>query len=296
MKKTNLFYIGFLSLLILAGCVGGGGNKQLTGISNEIQADSDNIKITDSDVFYLFSSPVEILTIINQDSLMFDSKYLNSVEKREKYIKAYDQYLNIGVYLADLSYCSVFARSKEADDYLETLKRMCGEVNLSTEINIELIEKLKGNVNSIDTLIKYTDMYFYKVINDLEKNNRQNEAAIISIGAYIECLYLSVNLVNKYSENNLIILKIAEQKHAFTNLYHYCKQFISNKDLINSFAYLEQINNNYSQFKEIKERVKVKKEGDNHLIISGGITTVISESEFKLFKKNISEIRNSITK
>jgi len=297
MKKINYFFAGFLFLLLLSACKGGGtNNRQTADISDKTVSDSGNIKKALGYVYYLFPSPAEVLTAINEGGLVYEPQLLNSIEKREKYVKPNDQYLNLGVYVADLSYCALFGRNNDAVIYLETIKRMSDEVNLSAEINNEFIDKVKNKENNIDSLEVITSELFFKIVNDLEANNRQNDVAVISTGAYIECLYLSVNIVKKYSKDNLIIRKIAEQKHAFNNLYQYCKKHISIEDMSNSFSYLKQIYDTYGQFSEQKEKVKVKEEQNYHLTISGGNTTVITEAEFKLFKENITKIRNSITK
>jgi hypothetical protein len=282
---------------LISACKGRGTDIKKPADASDIKAlDSSSIKKALRNVYFMFPSPVEILTAINQGGLVYKPELLNSIENREKYVKPNDQYLNLGVYLADFSYCALFARNNDAEVYLETIKKLSDEVSLSTEIDKGLIEKVKNKVNTVDSLVKITDEFFFKVVNDLEGNYRHNDVAIISIGAYIECLYLSINNVNKYSEESLLIRKIAEQKYAFNILYQYCKKHISNEDLIKSFSYIKQINDAFGQFSEHKEMVKVKKVGNSRLLISGGSTSVVTEAEFKAFKKNITKIRNSITK
>jgi hypothetical protein len=297
MKKMNYYFVGFLFLLLLSSCNGGiTENKQSAVQSADSTTDIRDIKNVLKNTYYLFPSPVEVMVAVNQGGLVFEPKLMNSLEKREKYVKPNDQYLNIGVYLADLSYCAIFGRNSDAENYLETIKRLSDDVSLSSEINNDLMEKVKNNENSVDSLIKISNEFFFKIVNDLEQNNRQNDVAVISTGAYIECLYLSVNLVKKYSANNLIILKIAEQKHAFGNLFKYSQKHISYQDLTKYFAYLKQINDDFGKFSEQKENVNVKEDAKHRLLISGGNITVISEAEFKAFKESITKIRNSITK
>lgn len=297
MKKLNYFFVGFLFLLLLSACKGGGtNNKQTADISDKTASDTNNIKKALGYIYYLFPSPAEIFTTINEGGLVYEPNLLNSIENREKYVKPNDQFLNLGVYVADLSYCVLFGRNNDAVVYLETIKRMSDDVNLSAEINNEFIEKVKEKDNTVDSLVIIANEFFFKIFNDLENNSRQNDVAIISTGAYIECLYLSVNNVKKYSENNLVIHKIAEQKYAFNNLYQYCNKHISNKEMVKSFSYIKQINDAFRKFSEKKEKIKVKEDSKNRLIISGGNTPTISEAEFKAFKENITKIRNAITK
>jgi hypothetical protein len=274
----------------------GGCNLNQKKLSDDSNSDSNKIKRAISNVYYLFPSPSEILTTIKEGGLVFHPELLNSNDKREQYIKQNDQYLNLGVYLADFSYCCIFGRNNEAEYYLASIRHMSDEVMLSTEINNQFIEKLEYKDNSIDSLMAISDEFFNKIINNLENNNRQNDVAIISIGAYIECLYLSVNNVKEYSSQNPIIRKITEQKFAFNNLFKYSQKYLSREDIAKSFSYIAQINDAFGEFSKFEGNVRVKEDSKYHLIITGGKTTVFTEAQFNSFKGSIIKIRKTITR
>ncbi len=296
MKNITYFFVGFLFLLILSTCKGRQNEiKKTSEISYETKSDN-NIRKVFENIYYLFPSPSDFLLAIDMESLEYKPEMLNSIEKREKYVKPSDQYLNLGVYIADLSYCALFGRNNDAENYLETIKRMSDDVNLSTEINKDLFEKLKDKVNSGDSLTKIINDFFSKVIYDLEVNNRQYDLTIITTGAYIECLYLSANNVNEFKEDNPIIQRIVEQKFAFNNLYKYCQKYVSNDDLIKSLFYIKEVNDALGKFSGVEEELEVKKESNNHLTISGGSTVIVTENHFISFKEKITKIRNSIIK
>jgi hypothetical protein len=296
MKNITYFFVGLLFLLILSACKGRQNEiKKSSEISYETKSDN-NIRKVFENIYYLFPSPSDFLLAINLESLEYNPGLLNSIEKREKYVKPSDQYLNLGVYIADLSYCSLFGRNNDAENYLETIKRMSDDVNLSTEINKDLFEKLKDKVNSGDSLAKIINDFFSKVIYDLEVNNRQYDLTIITTGAYIECLYLSANNVTEFKEDNPIIQRIVEQKFAFNNLYKYCQKYVSNEDLTKSLFYIQEVNDAFGKFSGVEEKLEVKKESNNHLVISGGSTVIVTESQFISFKEKITKIRNSIIK
>jgi hypothetical protein len=297
MKKTNLFLTGFLFFLLLSACKNGSiDSKTKTDISYDSISEFNKFKKVVENIDYLLPSPADFLSTISQGDLKYDPKLLNSIEKKENYVKKSDLYLNFGVYITDFSYCALFDRKNDAENYLETIKRISDEVNLSTEIDKELIEKINAQVNTKDSLAKITDEFYFKIVNNLESNKRQDDLAIIITGAYIECLYLSVNNVKEYSDNNLIIQRIAEQKYAFNNMFKNCQKYISSDDLMKSYPYLKQINDAFGQLSKIDEILEVKKDDDNHLLISGGSIIVFTEIEFMSFKDKIIKIRNSITK
>lgn len=296
MKNITYFFVGLLFLLIISACKGRQNEiKKSSEISYETKSDN-NIRKVFENIYYLFPSPSDFLLAIDLESLEYNPELLNSIEKREKYVKPSDQYLNLGVYIADLSYCSLFGRNNDAENYLETIKRMSDDVKLSTEINKDLFEKLKDKVDSGDSLAKIINDFFSKVIYDLEVNNRQYDLTIITTGAYIECLYLSANNVTEFKEDNPIIQRIVEQKFAFNNLYKYCQKYVSNEDLTKSLFYIQEVNDAFGKFSGVEEKLEVKKESNNHLVISGGSTVIVTENQFISFKEKITKIRNSIIK
>ena len=298
MKKIISVFIGLLFLSFLIQCKRDStDSKNATDFSVEKIIDNYNIKKGFENIYYLFPSPAQILSAIKEEGFMYKPELLNSSEKKEMYIKSNEQYLNLGVYIADLSYCALFERNNDAEKYLETIKQMGNKLDLSTKIFEEIITKLNNNLNEPDSILKITNEFFFSVINDLEENNRQIDVIIITTGAYIECLYLSVNNIEKYSEDNIIIQKIAEQMYTFNNLFDYSKKYVSNDDLMKSLSYIEEINTIFKLLNKKEEKLKVKKDGDHHIVISGGEKLSFSdETKFISFKENLNRIRNSITK
>jgi hypothetical protein len=297
MKKNNSLIIGVFCIVSFSTCkFANNSAKNSTVNSDLMEYDTSYVKNALGNVYYLFPSPSEMLSAINQGGLSFKPEFMNSNYNREKYIKANDRFLNLGIYITDLSYCALFARNNRAEDYLETIKKLSFDVNLSSDIIKELINKVKLNVNSVDSLALITNDFFFKIVSDLEEHNRQNDVGIITTGAYIECLYLAVNQVDVYSKDNIIIKNITEQKYAFSNLYNYCNKHIPKEEMEKNFAYIKQIDDAFGRFYELKNKLNVAVDGKYHRTISGGHTIIISEAEFVTFKKNINKIRNSITK
>ncbi|RPH31861.1 MAG: hypothetical protein EHM93_11785 [Bacteroidales bacterium] len=297
MKKSNSIFIVLLSLLLLSACRGGNSdNKKTTDSSFETSADIIDLKKALVNIYFLFPSPAEILFTINDVGLIYISNLTNSAKKKEMYIKSNEKYLNLGVYMADLSYCALFKRLNEVEEYLEAIKRLSDELRLSSKVKKELIEKIKEDVNSIDSIKSITNQFFFDVINDLEANNRQSDVTLITTGAYVECLYLTVNQVDKYSKDNLIVQKIAEQKHAFNILYQYSKKHISKKELAQSYSLIKEVNDAFWMLSQEDEELEITNDTINHIIIDGGGVIISSEAEFMSFKEKITKIRNTITK
>lgn len=294
-KSSSIFFV--LLLFIIVACNGGRSDKnQKKSQSFETSADIVNLKQSLDNIYFLFPSPAEVLFTINEGGLVYNPKLINLTERKEMYVKSNEKYLNLGIYMADLCYCALFKRVAEVENYLETIIKLSDELRLSNSVKKDLIEKIKEDVNSIDSINKITNDFYFNVINDLEANERQKDVILITTGAYIECLYLTINQVNKYSKNNLIIQKIIEQKNAFNILYMYSKKHSPKEELTQLNSLLQEINDAFSQLSPDDEEIEIVKDSINHIMVNGGNAVVAEEKEFIKFKERVCEIRQTITK
>ena len=109
-------------------------------------------------------------------------------------------------------------------------------------------------------------------------------------------MYLTVNQIDRYSKDNLIVQKISEQKHAFNILYQYSKKYISKEDMMKSFSLIQEVNDAFDRLSPEDEKIEIEIDSINHIMINGGGVIISSEAKFISFKENINRIRKSITK
>mgnify|MGYP001191855724 CR=1 FL=1 len=120
---------------------------------------------------------------------------------------------------------------------------------------------------------------------------------IISTGAYIESIYLSLNLIEKYSADNDIIKKIAEQKNAFINLNHVSNLYIEKPYISEIINYQEQVLNLFNQFKvENKGKMIFTKNPDGTVKFKTAEKITMNEEQFYKLKETVIKLRNEITK
>ncbi|HEC42566.1 MAG TPA: hypothetical protein ENI20_07030 [Bacteroides sp.] len=219
--KRKYLHFAMLSLsipLFLAtGCQSGGKRAPGTIDDKETGEIVDRLE-TLKQVYHLCPSPAEMLSVIDVADLNFKGELLNPPENADKYLDTKSTTLALGIYITDLAYAALFGRQEETLDYLEVVRSVAERVRVTGAINDELIQKAKDNVEYLDSLFNISNEVFINMLFYCERNNRSNTIVILSAGAFIESLYLAVNLVDDYENAGFILQHLAEQKYAIDNL------------------------------------------------------------------------------
>ena len=97
------------------------------------EALSQNDNIQSSENFYLYPTPSEIFEVIDVGRISFNKNLLNPIDNEQNYILSKDKYLNIGIYMSDLTYCTFFSKKAKSKLYYEAISNMCGCLLISSD-------------------------------------------------------------------------------------------------------------------------------------------------------------------
>jgi hypothetical protein len=126
------------------------------------------------------------------------------------------------------------------------------------------------------------------------KNNKEKTLAVISIGGYIEGMYIALNLTDGFSVKSPVIQRIAEQKLSFENLAMFTYRFRNDKNAAQSLKYLKEINLVFNKFKMVKSPTTVNRDKPNSFVIEGGNSIVVTKEQYLNLKNTVNEIRMQI--
>ena len=247
-----------------------------------------------SNCYYLYPTPNEINEIIKKEDLVFNESLLNPENKVSNYTNDQSISLNLGIYLADMAYSAFFGQIHKFKSYLGVVKQLTNHLLISPETKEELISNFIKHSNDFDSIYQFTHDYYYKMINELEQNYSASAMSLIVAGAYIECLYIALNLT-KYEEDSSLIQIVAKQKFAFNNLINCCKFKSRDKDItsiLNDLLEIQDIYNNVSIQKV--EILRVERTNDEKITLRGGPILKMKRKEFYKLKKTISRVRKKI--
>jgi len=293
--KQIIYYILFFSLIVLLGCQCKKEEKKSNNLDfEETKREQLENREQPGQIYYRFPSAKEMLGYIQTNKVLFRTDLTNNPERTRLYNDSKSQMLNLGVYLADLSYLILFNKPNRTHDYFDASFKLATDLRLSIPDKEKILQRLSDNMNDNDSLINISEEYHTHIIDYLISTGKEKTLAVISAGSYIEGLYIATKLLNYQSGNKNAIQKIAEQKYAFKNLSNFVQKYNQDINAAYSLEYLKPINQFLSSLPVIKDSTKVTRTGNNKLTFEGGERVTINEEQFKELEKIVSDIRNKI--
>lgn len=288
--KNTLFIV--IILLFFAGCKNPSGNSNQ--VDGEEYLENDQIEVA-KDIYYRFPSPDEMLNFINKEDLNFNNEILLPVDYSNDYLDSKSQALNLGIYIADLAYITLFQRQKEALIYFQVIYGLSDKLRISSALDPQMIIRYENNIKNVDSLKALGDEALTDITNYLVKNDKERVFAVLSIGGFVETLYLAFQLSGEYSENNLILQRISDQKLVLENLILYAEEFKDDQNVKEALVIIQPIRSLYSELVSIPSETTVKKDANGKLIISGGEKYALSKEQFEKLRNITADIRKLIT-
>jgi hypothetical protein len=268
----NSLWLLVLAVLLLTTCrmAEKEDTPDLTGDEMEqIQTDA-----SDQSVYYRFPSPEEILRYIHQEELTFQDELVNPVNNAAQYIDSKAQSINLGIYIADLAYATIFRKLSLASDYMEVVQRLSDALHIKYIHESEIKDRVQSNLSNLDSLMSISRESYNYMVDYLVETNNEKTLALISAGAYVEALYLVLNQIHEFNSEDEILIKVLEQKYAFGNLYKYMQRF-------ETIPQIAEVNTELQQIQEIFDQIRFEKEGKTALQQEGG-ELVLTGSKKKL--------------
>ncbi len=268
-------------------------NDENTETNDGDKTNKDVIEINDDNLItYLIPSPKDMFKLTSEEKLTYSEKVLNKKENAEKYIDTKSLEIGFGIYSADLAYVAAFNQTSTAGEYLKIVEEISDKIGLGAVFSSSLIERFK-KIESKDSLLKITNDTYYDIVKFLEENDRNTSLSLISVGGWIESLYIVTNLQDTYSANNEIIQLIADQKNIFENLMLSLQQKEGNESINDVIKQLQPIKKVYDQLEVVKvEKTEVNDSESKKIVVGGTTKIVITEQQYNDLKKSIANVRN----
>lgn len=272
--KLTLSAVLILSIFFLA-CKNTNENREKISdvkdsTPNKVQIAYDKAK----EVLYSLPSPVETAMIIENTKVKFSDEYILPLNKIVFYETSFEKAVNLGVYSADLSYLSMFEQQQTAVKYLTNCKKLAEELGVLDVINDSVIDDLSKNIKRKEEVLEVISEQYMNINAFLEENNREQLAALMVFGGWIEGIYISIKLVNNdVATCPDLVQTIYDQKLSLEDLQNLIKLFNDNP---NMKAYYNELNDLSTIF--------------------NSVSTPLNQKDFDKIQNKIVSIRNQITK
>jgi hypothetical protein len=234
--------------------------EQVKSIENQIEAN-----------VYPLPTSANVIKMLTELEVGYIIGIANPVENTKKYFSSTTRAINLGVYGADLSYATLYNMQQEVINYLNAIRSLSNELNMSKIYNEELYEKIKVNFDKRDELVSILTSAFNDTYVYLSENDQQALALLVVGGAWVEGMYLTTHVSEAAYQVAGISKVLLEQKKSFELFLEITQPYATDPSV--------------SDF--VKNLDPVKK-------VYEGIGTSLTEQNIKDITKVIGEVRTKI--
>ncbi|MDA8714337.1 hypothetical protein OAW23_04275 [Flavobacteriales bacterium] len=295
--KKHFFLFFSLALLSCEDNENAEGVDQINGEQNVTIGTEDLLKqkvASIENIFYSIPSPTVTIEIIEEAGAVFDVQLTNNPQKLDDYTSKAERALNMGVYGADVNYCSAFNKTADVMMLLACTRSLGEELGLESIFNQTVIDRLNDNRDNADSVQAIITSTFWEIESKLEEDDRPELAALIVIGGWVEGLNIACGQAKLNANNEKMIGSIVDQSIALDNVIRLAKLYSSSsttiKELLES---LEDLQSSFAKI-EITESPGASESTDGVPTIGVKIDRKISTEVLEEIMSKVHTIRTEI--
>jgi uncharacterized membrane-anchored protein YhcB (DUF1043 family) len=222
---------------------------------------------------YPLPTSAEVIKMLTELEVGYIIGISNPVENSKKYFSSQSRAINLGVFGADLSYATLYNQQQQVINYLDAIRSLANELNMSKIYNEDLYTKIKANFDNKDELVKILTSAFNDTYAYLSENDQQPLALLVVGGAWVEGMYLTTHVSEAAYQVAGISKVLLEQKKSFDMFLEITKPYLSDPSV--------------GDFVKLMDPVKKVYEG---------IGSSLTEQNIKDITKVIVDLREQIVK
>jgi hypothetical protein len=219
MKKAIIVLILPLMIFGIVGLTscGNRSSKQSKGKESEAQIKSevDTFKKAIIKNVYPLPTSAQVIKLLTEMEVGYQIGVTNPAENVKKYYTNKTRAVAVGIYGADLSYVTLYNIMQEVTKYMDVLKGLANELNLSQIYKPALYDSIKANFDNKDKLVAVLTNAFNETYSYMTENDQQSLALLVVGGGWVEGMYLTC-LVNDAAYQDARFSKVLlDQKKSF---------------------------------------------------------------------------------
>lgn len=292
------FFIISITTLIIVSCGETTTNNNNNDISTKhkeaIDSNANLMFSIDGSIFSI-PSPIQTAIFISESGADFNTLSINSNENADNYSSDFYKAINLGIYGADLSYTTIYEDNNLSLKYLATIRDIASDIGLENSFDETLMSRFSSNSNNKDSMLVFVSEAFTNADNYLKSNEKNNEAALILTGGWIEAMNI---LAVSYQDTKNIEIKerIAQQKNTLLTVVEMLEKLGTSDDYMDLASDLYEL---YQYFEEIEytyEYIAPVTDGKNRITnINSKQIINISDEQLNNIINKLTNIRDEIT-
>ena len=234
-----LLILGFTSL---SSCKDRASKEQREKEQKEIDTLASEIETH----IYPLPTSADVIKMLTDLDVGFQFGITNPVENSKKYFISSTRAINLGVYGADLSYSTLYNQEQKVIEYLDVIRALANELNMSKIYDQEMYTKIKDNFDNRDTLVTILEKAFNDTYAFLAENDQQANALLVVGGAWVEGMYLTTHVSEAAYQVAGISRVLLEQKESFDTFLEITAPYMSELSVAEFVKKLDPIKSVYA--------------------------------------------------
>jgi hypothetical protein len=249
-------------------------------------------------VFNALPTPLEVAQLIKEAGAKFDATLLNPVENKSNYTTSKSMALNLGIYVCDLSFASMYDETSLLVNFMEAAEDMATGLGIIDAIDETTIENLEQNINNRDVIMEIVSETFLNSQAYLEDDEQHAVAATIIAGGFLEGLYISTHMVDmKNFKGNKLVGTIADQKMSVDDLIRLLETYNDNTAIQELLGPIRELKTIYDKVERSTTPSATKYDDKTGVTeITGAALSEMQQDTFLAIKAKVAEIRNVYVK
>lgn len=257
---------------------------------DSFQIDSAN-QAKDFKKYFRAPSPEEVFMFFANTNLRLNLNILSKPEYQTNFLNTKTQSVNLGIYSSDMAYLNLFEQSTQVLQYFEAIYLLSDKLKITAIFQDSTIAKAVDNVDNLDSLIYLSNKIYMNIVDFLTDNNRENILSMVSIGAFVEIMHLSISSVNDYNNESDLVQHIADQKALIDNVFDYAEQFSDDVDVASTLNDMKGIKSIFDQLKKKGNTSETSTDSSQEMLIEGGPQYQMTQDEFDRLKHEVEKVR-----
>jgi hypothetical protein len=164
---------------------------------------------------YPLPTSAEVIKMLSELEVGYIMGIANPVANARKYLTSSGKAINMGVFGADLSYATLYNMQQEVLNYLDAIRSLANELNMSQIYDENLYDRIRQNQDKKEELVTILTEAFDKTYAYLSQNDQQGLALLVVGGAWVEGMYLTTHVSEAAYQVAGISKVLIEQKESF---------------------------------------------------------------------------------
>jgi hypothetical protein len=221
MKKNQVIYfLSVILIFVLGACSSSETDKQLID-DNAVMEENAEASSSNQQPFFQLPSPVELFMFLWEDGAPFNAANLNSIDNVSKYVESKKKAINLGIYSADLAYCTIYDKNQETMNLFSATKRIAEDLGLTEGFDQTILERIDQNIDNSDSLYQITSDSYSKTLTFLQSQGQTKILPYIVYGGWLESVFIATQTVKRFTPGSEIAVRITDQGLLLENLVEF---------------------------------------------------------------------------